>query len=143
MDKQIKSNVQENGRTPTKCHPKIAIDWKQVKKLCQIQCTILEICGFLEISKDTMLRACKQNYGVVPSEKFADWYEGGKCSLRRNQWHLSETSAAMGIFLGKQLLNQSDDYNVNHKGEMAFQIVNYGDKEPQQWVNKDARDSKE
>jgi hypothetical protein len=143
MAKQMKSNIQENGRTPSKSKPKKKMDWKIIKKLCQMQCTIGEICGLLELSEDTMLRACKQNYGATPSEKFSDWYEGGKCSLRRSQWLLAETSAAMGIFLGKQILKQSDDYNVNHKGDLSFQIVNYGNKEPKQWVNEDERDSEE
>lgn len=134
-------NVGKNGRTPSKGDPKIPIDWEKIKKLCQIQCTISEICGFLEISEDTLGRACKQNYSCVPSEKFAEWWEGGKCSLRRKQWILADTNAAMGIFLGKQVLKQYDDYNVNHKGDVAFQIVNYGDKEPQQWVSEDERNS--
>lgn len=134
-------NVGKNGRTPSKHLPKIPIDWEKVKKLCQIQCTIGEICGFLEIANDTLSRACKQNYGCTPAETFAGWYEGGKCSLRRKQWVLADTSAAMGIFLGKQVLKQTDDYHVNHKGEMEFQVVHYGDNEPKKWTSKDAGDT--
>ena len=32
----------------------------------------------------------------------------GKASLRRKQWNLAEKNATMGIWLGKQYLEQSD-----------------------------------
>ena len=136
------AKIEANGRTKQKRGKnKLPIDWEVVKKLCMMHCTIREICGFLEISEDTMEVACKENWGITPSEKFAPWYDKGRCSLRRVQWKLADTSTAMAIFLGKQYLGQSDNYNVNHKGETEFKIVNFGDKELKPWIS-NARDNK-
>ena len=129
--------IGKNGRTETKCHAKKAIDWDIVKKLCYMQSTVREICGFIEISEDAMLDACKENWDMTPSEKFADWYEGGKCSLRRKQWILADTSAAVVIFLGKQILKQTDDHVLNHKGDMNYVIQHFGDNDAKQWQNDD------
>lgn len=116
------------GRLPSySACPKISIDWILVKKLCMMQCTLNEICAFLEINRLTMYKACNEVFGVNPSQKFAEWREGGNCSLRRKQWNLAETNASMAIFLGKQYLGQSEDYNVNQQGSV-IQVINYGDK---------------
>lgn len=88
--------------------PKKEIDRKQFEKLCGMKCTLIEIAGFFECSEDTIERWCKREY----KEKFADIYKKksaiGNISLRRNQLKLSEKSAAMAIFLGKNWLGQRD-----------------------------------
>ncbi len=87
---------------------KIEIDRGAFESLCGILCTLDEIAGFFKCSSDTIERWCKREYNA----KFADIYKKfsakGKISLRRNQFRLSEKSAAMAIFLGKQYLGQSD-----------------------------------
>lgn len=87
---------------------RIEIDERIFKKLCGIFCTKEEIAGVFDCSEDTIERWCKRTYGL----KFADVYKKesakGKMSLRRNQFKLSERSAAMAIFLGKNYLGQSD-----------------------------------
>lgn len=89
--------------------PRIEIDQKQFENLCGLQCTLKEIAGFFNCSEDTIERWCKRTY----KESFADVYEKksseGKISLRRAQKKLAEKSAAMAIFLGKQILGQKDD----------------------------------
>lgn len=88
--------------------PKIVIDEKLFKKLCGLFCTKEEIAGIFECSEDTIERWCKRTYRM----NFADVYKKesavGKMSLRRNQFKLSEKSAAMAIFLGKNYLGQKD-----------------------------------
>ena len=42
------------------------------------------------------------------STVFREKRVGGKASLRRMQWKLAETNPSMAIFLGKNLLGQSD-----------------------------------
>ena len=127
------------GRTPSGGKkPKISIDWKEVKKLCRMQCTSGEVASFLDISEDTLQRASKEMFQCPPSEKFAEWKVGGHCSLRRKQWILADTSAAMAIFLGKQILHQEDSYGIKHKGDPIINIVNFGDKDPQPWKSEDA-----
>ena len=84
------------------------IDKKQFEKLCVLQCTEEEICGFFEVDDNTLAKWCKRTYGKRFSEVFNQKRQTGKISLRRNQWKLSETSAAMAIFLGKQYLGHTD-----------------------------------
>jgi len=136
-----KKLVHTKGRSPgpSKGKAKREIDWDLVKKLCQIQCTQEEICAFIDISEDALRAGAKEIYDLQLKELFADWRLGGNCSLRRKQWHLADTSAAVAIFLGKQYLGQDDDYNLNHNGSVV-QVVHYGDGEPEPWKDKNAKD---
>jgi hypothetical protein len=82
------------------------IDPEQLRGLAAIFCTKAEAAGVLGISVDTLER----RFATVPELKTV-WEEGrqtGRASLRRNQFKLSERSAAMGIWLGKQELDQRD-----------------------------------
>jgi hypothetical protein len=54
---------------------------------------------------------------------------GLKLSLRRNQLRLSEKSAGMAIFLGKQYLGQTDNYNFSAKDGMLSDLIS-GLREP-------------
>ena len=83
--------------------PLLVIDYEMVKQLAEIGCTIEEIGSFLGISHDTLTRR----------EEFLPIYHEGlnKCkrSLRRMQIQAArEGNATMLVWLGKQLLNQSD-----------------------------------
>lgn len=86
----------------------IEIDRKSFENLCGMMCTLNEIAGFFNCSPDTVERWCKREYRVNFADVFKKLSAKGKISLRRNQFKLSEKSAAMAIFLGKQYLNQSD-----------------------------------
>lgn len=88
--------------------PKKEINQKQFESLCMIQCTETEICSVLDVDDKTLARWCKQTYRRNFSEVFREKREGGKASLRRNQWKMSETNPTMAIWLGKQYLGQSD-----------------------------------
>ncbi len=92
----------------------IKVDWKKVDAMCKIQCTQVEICSLLEICEDTLNTRCKEEHGINFSEYSAQKREGGKASLRRMQWQQAEKSPAMAIFLGKNLLGQSDKQAVDH-----------------------------
>jgi IS30 family transposase len=112
---------------------KIEVDWDQVKKLCAIQCTRKEIAAFMNISEDTIERACKREFKKYFRDLRDDWAEGGKCSLRRKQWLLADKSATMAIFLGKQMLGQIDEESIRHEGSLQHQIVHYGNQAPLTW----------
>ena len=77
-----------------------------------------EICWFFRdesgkpVSEDTLTRCCKREFGMT----FADYRNKNgmmalKIKLRRNQIKLSEKSASMAIWLGKQLLGQVENPN--------------------------------
>lgn len=106
-----------NGR------PKIEIDKRQFESLCNLQCTLEEIAGFFQCSRDTIERWCKNTY----SEGFADTYkvysQNGKISLRRQQFKLAEKSYAMAIWLGKQYLGQTDKIEATTSFEDLTPLV--------------------
>jgi len=95
--------------------PKKRIDFVLVEKLAQIHCTQEEIAAVLSLSVDTLKR----------SDKFNEIYDKarllGRASLRRMQWKLAESGdRTMQIWLGKQILQQRDNIDIEHSG--AFQI---------------------
>jgi hypothetical protein len=88
--------------------PQKEIDKNQFEKLCGLQCTQEEICGFFGITDKTLNTWCKRNYNSSFSEVFRQKRGLGKISLRRSQWRLAEKNANMAIWLGKQYLSQTD-----------------------------------
>ena len=89
--------------------PRKEIDKRDFEKLCMLQCTRAEICAWFNVSEPTLIDWCKRTYdGKDFFTVFNKKREGGKISLRRMQWQLAEKSPAMAIFLGKNLLGQTD-----------------------------------
>lgn len=95
--------------------PKKEFDKKIFQDLVGLGCTQEEICWFFRdgtgksANIDTLTRWCKREFGMTFQEYFR---QNGrmalKIQLRRNQMNLSKSSAAMAIFLGKNLLGQTD-----------------------------------
>lgn len=97
--------------------PTAEYDKKEFMNLVGLGCTQEEICWWFRddtgkpANVDTLSRWCVRTFGA----NFKEYYRqnGGiamKISLRKNQLKLSEKSAAMAIFLGKNLLGQTDRY---------------------------------
>lgn len=89
--------------------PRKEIDQEQFEKLCGLQCTESEICGWFGVTDKTLAGWCRRTYNEGFSEVYEKKREFGKISLRRAQFKLAEKSAAMAIFLGKNILGQRDD----------------------------------
>ncbi len=98
------TNEKNKGGRPLK-----HIDQTEFEKLCALQCTKEEICGFFGVTDKTLENWCKRTYGAGFSEVFKEKRGMGKISLRRNQFQLAKKSAAMAIFLGKQYLGQTEN----------------------------------
>ena len=82
------------------------IDLVELEKLCQMQATDEEIAAFFSVSGRTITRRKK-------SKKFARIMERGRAkgrlSVRRAQLKMLDAgNPAMGIWLGKQLLGQTE-----------------------------------
>ena len=89
------------------------IDAKQFEKLCGLQCTKLEICGWFDITDKTLESWCKRTYGKGFSETFEEKRAAGKISLRRAQYELAlKGNETMLIWLGRNYLGQSEDVTV-------------------------------
>lgn len=88
------------------------INKEQFESMCAIQCTRDEICSIFGVDDNTLIRWCKETYGVDFGTIFKEKRQYGKASLRRTQWRLAETNTSMAIFLGKNMLGQSDNPEV-------------------------------
>lgn len=93
------------------------IDQRQFESMCAIQCTREEIISMFGVSGDTLLRWCKETYGDNFENVYRQKRQAGKASLRRMQWKQAEKSTAMAIFLGKNMLGQSDDPTEQKQSE--------------------------
>ena len=86
---------------------KYNLDTKQVEQLAGFGCTDTEIASFFDISRTTLER----NY----EQYITKGRESGKIRLRQYQWASAKKgNVAMLIWLGKQLLGQSDKQEINH-----------------------------
>ena len=98
-----------NGR------PRIQFDLEGIESLAALNCTQLEVAQFFGISLATV----EHRFNQEP-ELRAAWDRGratGKLSLRRKQSQLAEEgNVTMLIWLGKQLLGQSDRQSIEHTG---------------------------
>jgi len=101
--------------------PKIDINWEELDKLCQMQCTLTEIASWFNVSEDTIERRCKEMHGITFQEYFSRKRAGGLVALRRAQFQLALKNPAMAIFLGKNYLGQKDkqDINVGHRFDFS------------------------
>ena len=95
--------------------PRKEIDATDFEKLCGLQCTQEEICGWFGVTDKTLESWVKREYGRSYSEVYAEKRGLGKISLRRYQFRLAEKSAAMAIFLGKNYLGQKDSVEFEDK----------------------------
>ena len=84
---------------------KYNLDTKQVEQLAGYGCTDTEIASFFDISRTTLER----NY----EHYLTKGREEGKIRLRQMQWASAKKgNVAMLIWLGKQLLGQSDKQEI-------------------------------
>ena len=87
--------------------PKLDISEDEVQKLASIGCTTSEIAAFFDCHRDTIEGRF--------SAAFHKGRENGKTRLRRWQLQSAERgNVAMLIWLGKQMLGQSDKHEVDN-----------------------------
>lgn len=96
------------------------IDKRQFETLCSILCTEEEICSFFSCSHDTLNRWCKDNYNCTFEETRKKKSSIGKISLRRIQFKQAESNPSMAIWLGKQILGQSEKVEQEISDKIEF-----------------------
>lgn len=99
-------------------------DRKAFADLVGLGCSQEEICWYFrdETGKsaniDTLSRWCKRTFGLNFQEYFKqNGFMALKIKLRRNQFKLSEKSAAMAIWLGKQYLGQVENPDMSEPND--------------------------
>lgn len=101
--------------------PQKEIPKKEFENLCALQCTQQEICDFFNVDHKTLTKWCKRTYKKEYSQVYQEKRSAGKISLRRAQFRLAERNAAMAIFLGKNVLGQSDYPEIDNTDDIARQ----------------------
>ena len=114
--------------------PRKPFDNAEFEKLCAIQCTEVEICGWFGISRDTLNARLKENYGGNFSQVSIIYKQDGRISLRRLQFQIAQKHPSMAIWLGKQHLEQKDN-NVLVDNSKHYTSIKY------EWKNKDNNNS--
>jgi hypothetical protein len=95
MSEEKETKNKKGGR------PRKEIDTELLYKLAQIHCTMKEMVDILGVSEDTLKRRFA---GIIDKGKAE-----GKMRLRRKQIEVAmKGNAVMLIWLGKQILSQSD-----------------------------------
>lgn len=95
--------------------PKKELNWEEFERLCGLHCTLSDIAGWFGVSEDTIERRVKEDHGITFAEYFKKHAALGKTSLRRLQWESAQKgNVTMLIWLGKQLLNQTDRIDTSH-----------------------------
>jgi len=81
-----------------------------LEKLMQMCCTLREIANFFDVCEDIIEARCKEMYGMTYENISEKFHDDTRISLRRKQLQLAldKGNVAMLIFLGKQMLGQSD-----------------------------------
>ena len=92
------------------------IFWDIFNGLCEIHCTPKEICSVMKGTWEQMDHACRRVHGMTFSEYRESINDGGKATLRRMQWQSAQNgNVTMQIWLGKNVLKQSDSINVSQE----------------------------
>ena len=130
-------DLQESGGgRPIKLISKLGEEF--ITKLAGLMCTDEEIAAMMSdehesIVVDTLLN---ENNKATFLECKIKGQATGKASLRRNQFKLSETNAAMAIFLGKNWLDQKDKQEVKTElggdGNIVFNIMPASQRPPEE-----------
>jgi len=94
--------------------------YRTIEGLAKIQCTQNEAAAVLGITKKTFIELLKRD--PLACEKWENGQHSGKASLRRSQFKMAETNAAMAIWLGKQYLGQREPVRL-YEGDDAGQVV--------------------
>lgn len=94
--------------------PRKEIDKAEFEKLCAMQCTRDEICGWFDVSQKTLEGWCKRTYGDTFSPVFNQKRSIGKISLRRAQYQAAlGGNTALLIWLGRNYLGQTDKVEID------------------------------
>ncbi len=92
--------------------PKILLS--DIRRLAKLQVTMEEAAAFFQLSRSTFRKMLEKDERA--RKVWEECRALGRISLRRKQIRLASTNATMGIWLGKQYLNQQDKQSLEHTG---------------------------
>ena len=108
---------------------KIKIDFKELERLCYMQCSEQEVAQWFHCSIDTIASRVREKFGLSFPEYFEKHRVGGLISLRRNMFKMSENHPSMAIFLAKNWLGMADKQEIEHSGNINNKAEDMSDEE--------------
>lgn len=89
--------------------PRKEFNWDDFDKLCEFQCTLIEIASFFRMDESTVETRCWEEKKMSFSDYHKKASANGKASLRRKQFEEAlNGNTTMLVWLGKNALGQSD-----------------------------------
>lgn len=103
--------------------PRKEVDLLKAQQLANLMCTGEEIAAVLEVDYDTLVSRIEEQ-GLT----FSEWYKKAaseaKASLRRQQWLAAKDgNVTMLIWLGKNMLGQTDKQEIQHSGTTQMRVT--------------------
>lgn len=107
-----------------KGRPKIAIDFKYLDVICQRPISGEDVAAIMEVSKDTLERAVKKEFGIT----FAAFKDKKMSKLRltildKQLEILKKGNVTMAIWLGKQYCGQKDKTEISSDEVKPFTLA--------------------
>lgn len=100
--------------------------WDYMLGMIRIQCTRDEICNILGMGESTLDTRIKERGEANFQALFKKHGDEGKASLRREQWKAAQNgNPTMLVWLGKQMLGQTDKNDHNLTGEVRHRIIQH------------------
>lgn len=115
----------KKGETPAQDR----IDKKMFEKLCQLGCTEEEQASYFKVDADTLNAWCKKIYKMTFSDTYKKVEPSGHISLRASQYKMAKTNPTMSIWLGKQVLGQTDkmEQTFTNEPELKIEVIDNSD----------------
>ena len=109
--------------------PRKEIDFGLVDKLCALHCTGEEIAFACDVDFDTLSNHIKEQEKPDGTyyKNFSDYFSVkgsmGRITLRKLQWESAKHgNVVMQMFLGKNILNQTDKQQIDIQGAQHIKI---------------------
>ena len=117
----VKKDIRKMGR------PAVDVDWKKVDDMLAAGCIGTEIASTLGICADTLYRHCEKDLKMTFTAYMQQKRAKGDALIRIAQFDeaIRNRDRGMLIWLGKNRLGQSDKSEVEHKGQVPVEVVNY------------------
>lgn len=122
---------------------KYNIDWKVVDHYLTCGCSGAQVAAKIGIGSDCLYLRVKEEFGVDFSAYMQQKRATGETLVKEAQFDeaVRKRNTSMLIWIGKQMLGQSERQEVAHSGNIPIQIVSYNGKELEPW--KDEKEGKE
>lgn len=109
---------------------KIILDWDQVESLAKIQCTVFQICSYMNISEDTFARRIKEDKGQGAAEYLDKLRAKGIVGLKHRMFDKSLKDGGrylMKLFdyhvIQKEMIEQLGEITIEEKKAIILELL--------------------